>query len=254
MTVPGSIEAAQRAKGFNRGLFQWLRKAPWGNPAFAGMFLSLVLFGFLGGISGVVMGTEQINLMMHNTLYVPGHFHGTVVAGTTLAFMAVTYLLIPLVFQREVRFPRLARWQPYVFAIGVAGISLFMMGAGTLGVPRRHWDITFADALTKYEFPSTAYLMLGLNGLSAICAALGGLMFIIIAVSSVFFGKPVAAVAAGAPQKAAARPPIAPVGTYGSAGTLHVPGTVVLVGVFFVAFVLYYFVNWKYLAEIWPLR
>ena len=254
MTVPGSIEAAQRAKGFNRGLFQWLRKAPWGNPAFAGMFLSLVMFGFLGGISGVVMGTEQINLIMHNTLYVPGHFHGTVVAGTTLAFMAVTYLLIPLIFQREVRFPRLARWQPYIFAIGVAGISLFMMGAGTLGVPRRHWDITFADALTKFEFPSTAYLMLGLNGLSAICAALGGVMFIVIAVSSVFFGKPVATVAAGAPQKAAARPPIAPVGTYGSAGTLHVPGTLVLVGVFFVAFVLYYFVNWKYLAEIWPLR
>ena len=53
------------------------------------MFLSLVMFGFLGGISGVVLGTEQINLIMHNTLYVPGHFHGTVVAGTTLAFMAI---------------------------------------------------------------------------------------------------------------------------------------------------------------------
>jgi len=25
------------------------------------------------------------------------------------------------------------------------------------------------------------------------------------------------------------------------------------VGVFFIAFVLYYFVNWKYLSEIWPL-
>jgi hypothetical protein len=24
--------------------------------------------------------------------------------------------------------------------------------------------------------------------------------------------------------------------------------------VFFMAFVLYYFVNWKYLAEVWPLR
>jgi len=31
-------------------------------------------------------------------------------------------------------------------------------------------------------------------------------------------------------------------------------GTVVLVGVFFVSFVLYYFVNWKYLAELWPLK
>jgi cytochrome c oxidase subunit 1 len=254
MTVPGSIEAAQRAKGFDRGLFQWLRKAPWGNPAFAGMFLSLVMFGFLGGISGVVMGTEQINMIMHNTLYVPGHFHGTVVAGTTLAFMAVTYLLIPLIMQREIRFPRLARWQPYIFAIGVTGISLFMMGAGTLGVPRRHWDITFADALTKYEFPSSAFLLLGLNGIAAICAALGGALYVFIAVSSVFFGKPIADVPATAAPRAAQPVPLSPVGTYGSAGTLRIPGTVVLVGVFFVAFVLYYFVNWKYLAEIWPLR
>jgi len=34
-----------------------------------------IMFGFIGGISGVVLGTEQLNLLMHNTLYVPGHFH-----------------------------------------------------------------------------------------------------------------------------------------------------------------------------------
>jgi cytochrome c oxidase subunit 1 len=43
------------------------------------------------------------------------------------------------------------------------------------------------------------------------------------------------------------------VGKYGSAGTLHLPGTYVLITVFFVAFVLYYFVNWKYLSELWPM-
>jgi cytochrome c oxidase subunit 1 len=200
------------------------------------------------------MGTEQINLMMHNTLYVPGHFHGTVVAGTTLAFMAVTYLLIPLIFQREVSFPRLARWQPYVFAIGVSGISLFMMGAGTLGVARRHWDITFADAALPFHYPTAAFLMLTLNGIFALLAALGGLMYVVVVVSSVFFGKKTAA--APATRPAANAPASGPgvVGAYGSAGTLRIPGTVILVGVFFVAFVLYYFVNWKYLGEIWPLR
>ena len=40
---------------------------------------------------------------------------------------------------------------------------------------------------------------------------------------------------------------------YGSAGTWHLPGTYILVTVFFLSFVLYYFVNWKYLSEIWPL-
>ena len=33
-------------------------------PAFSGVFISLVGFGFLGGISGVMMGTEQLNLLI----------------------------------------------------------------------------------------------------------------------------------------------------------------------------------------------
>jgi cytochrome c oxidase subunit 1 len=254
LTVPGAIEAAQRAKGFNKGLFEWLRKAPWGNPAFAGMFLSLVMFGFLGGISGVVMGTEQINLIMHNTLYVPGHFHATVVAGTTLAFMAITYLLLPLIFRREVMFKKVAQIQPYLFGLGVAGISLFMMGAGTLGVPRRHWDITFADALVQFQFSPAAFLMLALNGLSAIVAATGGGMYIFVVVSTVLFGRKIGdheAVQLGPVSGAASA---AAVANYGNEGTLKIPGTIVLVGVFFVSFVLYYFVNWKYLAEVWPLK
>ena len=251
MTVPGSIEAAQRARGYTKGMFEWLRRAPWGNPAFAGMFMSLVFFGFLGGISGVVMGTEQINLIMHNTLYVPGHFHGTVVAGTTLAFMAVTYLLVPLIFRRELMMKKLAKWQPYVFGIGVAGISVFMMGAGTLGVSRRHWDITFAGAALPFDYPDVAFLMMALNGLFAVLASLGGIMFVVIVVSSVFFGKKLA------PDEKPTYPEVPPqaaaVSQYGSAETLKIPGTAMLVAIFFIAFVLYYFVNWKYLSEVWPL-
>jgi cytochrome c oxidase subunit 1 len=85
LTIPGAIEVAQRQKGYTRGLFEWLRKAPWGNPVFSGVAISLVGFGFLGGISGVMMGTEQLNMLIHNTIYVPGHFHATVVVGTTLS-------------------------------------------------------------------------------------------------------------------------------------------------------------------------
>ena len=248
MSVPGAIEAAQRKKGFTNGLFEWLRKAPWGNPAFSGMFLSLIFFGFLGGISGVVLGTEQINLIMHNTLYVPGHFHATVVAGTTLAFMAMSYPIVNLIFQRELVFKKLAQWQPYLFGIGAAGISLFMMGAGTLGVSRRHWDITFADSALSFDYPAAAFLMMGLNGLFALLAALGGLIFVVVVVGSILFGRRIE----GSSDQAT-EPPKPVVAEYGSAGTISIPGTAVLVAVFFTAFVLYYFVNWKYLSEVWPL-
>jgi len=252
MTVPAAIEIAQRKRGFNKGLFEWLRKAPWGNPAFAGMFLSLVMFGFIGGISGVVMGIEQINLLMHNTIYVPGHFHGTVVAGTTLAFMAMTYLLVTLIFRKQIMFKKLAQWQPYLFGLGAGGISLFMMGAGTLGIPRRHWDITFSDAPLHVDLPAAGFLMMGLNGMSALVATAGGILFILIVVGSVFFGKPIEE---GKMWPELAKPieAKAAVAEYGSSESKKMPGTVVLVAAFFLAFVLYYYINWKYLAELWPL-
>jgi cytochrome c oxidase subunit I len=252
LTVPGAIEAAQRRNGYTKGAFEWLRKAPWGNPAFAGMFLSLVMFGFIGGISGVVLGTEQLNVLMHNTLYVPGHFHGTVVAGTTLAFMAATYLVLPLIFQREIVWPKLAKIQPYLFGIGVAGISLFMMGAGTLGVSRRHWDISFSDAELSFAHSAGAYLMMGLNGVFAIIAALGGAIFVIVVVCTVLFGKRIT----GGHKLTF---PLhtgggAAVSHYGSYTTAKLPGTAILVAIFFVCFVLYYFINWKYLSELWLFR
>jgi len=261
LTVPGSIEVAQRQKGFNKGLFEWLRKAPWGNPVFSGMFISLVGFGFLGGISGVVLGTEQLNLIMHNTFYVPGHFHATVVVGTTLAFMALTYFLIPVLFKRELAFPKLAQWQPYLFGIGMSVFSLFMMGAGTLGVPRRHWDMTMAGNLFQHEFPGTAYLMVGLMAISGVVAVVGGGIYILVTVWSVFLGKKIEVPGY---QRIAAREGVAPApqpvaealtghGGGIGAGGLVAPGTFVLAMVLLVSFVLYYFVNWKYLSTVWPL-
>lgn len=251
LTVPGAIEAAQRKRGFNKGLFEWLRKAPWGNPTFAGMFLSLIIFGFLGGISGVVMGTEQINLIIHNTIYVPGHFHATVVGGTTLAFMALTYWLVPVLFRREVVLPGLAKFQPYLFGLGTAGLSLFLMGAGTLGVPRRHWDISFTNALFNYQFPETAYLLLGLAGMSAILAALGGGLFVLQIVASVLFGKRKDPAVKGSTPLIAG--PVPESGQAIGIGSITVPGTLVLALVFLTSFILYYFVNWKYLSQVWGL-
>jgi cytochrome c oxidase subunit 1 len=203
-----------------------------------------------------VLGTEQLNIMMHNTLYVPGHFHGTVVAGTTLAFMAATYLIVPLIFQREIVWPRAARIQPYLFGLGAAGISLFMMGAGTLGVSRRHWDMTFTDAVIPYDYPPIASLLMGLNGLSALVAAVGGALFVVIVVASILFGKKVDASNIAEALGPIPKPQVVrdAVGKHGDAGTWHLPGTYALVAVFFGAFVLYYFINWKYLSELWPMQ
>ena len=253
LSIPGAMEVAQRAKGYNKGLFEWLRKAPWGNPVFSGVFISLVGFGFLGGITGVMMGTEQLNLLIHNTIYVPGHFHATVVVGTTLTFMSLTYFLIPVLFRREMINPGLARIQPYLFGFSMYFFCLVMMGAGTLGVSRRHWDMAFSGAALAYEWPGAAYLMMGLVGIGGMVAIVGGAIYVYITVGSLLWGKKLDSGVVSAkftPVMRAA--PTAAAQTYGSAGFVA-PGTFVLAVFFLVTFVVYYFINWKYLGQLWGL-
>ncbi|MBU6466893.1 MAG: cbb3-type cytochrome c oxidase subunit I, partial [Burkholderiales bacterium] len=202
---------------------------------------------------GVMMGTEQLNLLIHNTIYVPGHFHATVVIGTTLSFMALTYFLIPVLFKRETIAPGLAKIQPYLFGFSMYFFCLVMMGAGTLGVSRRHWDMAFSGAALAYEWPGAAYLMMGLVGIGGIAAITGGALFIYITVGSLLWGKKLDQGVVS--PRFTPIPPTAPTAaaqTYGSAG-FTAPGTFVLAMVFLVAFVLYYFINWKYLAQLWGL-
>ena len=253
LTIPGAMEVAQRQKGYTKGLFEWLRKAPWSNPTFSGVFISLIGFGFLGGISGVMMGTEQLNMLIHNTIYVPGHFHATVVIGTTLTFMALTYYLIPVLFRREMILPKLAMWQPYLFGFSMYFFVLVMMGAGTLGVSRRHWDMAFSGNALAYEWPGAAYLMMALVGIGGVAAIAGGAIYILITVGSLLVGKPL--------DRGATSPNFTPiprtapsvaVQTTGSMG-FAAPGTFMLAMVFLLAFILYYFINWKYLSTLWGL-
>jgi cytochrome c oxidase subunit 1 len=253
-TVPASVEAAMRRKGHDRGLFDWLVKAPWGNPAFTGFFLSLVIFGFGGGITGVVLGTQQINIMAHNTLRIPGHFHVTVAGGTTLAFMALTWYVVPLLFQRDFYAKSLCRLQPWLFGIGITIVAIGMSFAGSYGVPRRHWDVEFAGAQFAVGYDSGAHVMLGLLGVGAVVATVGLFLYVGLVVAAVFFGRSLA----GQPMPAwhterRVAQAIRDEARRGE-GSHRTPGTVVLVGVFLASFAVYYFANWKWLSDVWHVR
>lgn len=263
-TVPAGIEAGMRLRGYTQGFFGWLRRAPWMDPGFSSLWLSLVVFGFVGGITGVTFGTEQINIIAHNTLRIPGHFHATVVSGTTLAFMGITYYLIPLIFRKKVAFYGMARWQPYVFAIGMLIFSLSMTFAGTFGIPRRHWDITFAGAPFDVAYSPAVDVLLAIMAIGGLLGAVGGGMYILITVWSVFFGKPLgddvseAALAGSVPPGVYTRP-FAELPTGDEELEEHgsilgqMPGTMILVFVFLAAFMLYYFANWKLLSFVWEI-
>jgi cytochrome c oxidase subunit I len=260
-TVPAGVEVGQRLRGVTQGMFGWVKNAPWGDPGFSSLVLSVTVFGFVGGITGVTIGTEQINIVAHNTLRVPGHFHATVVSGTTMAFMGLTYYLIPLIFQKKVAFWRMAQWQPYLFAGGMLVFSIFMSFTGGFGVPRRTWDISFAGAQFELAFHPAVDGLMAIMALGGIVAAIGGGMYILITVWSVFFGEKFTEAdrvpgTKGIPQ-GITNPPRAvtvadernlPTGRLG-----HAPGTMILVAVFLTAFAVYYFANWKLLSFVWKI-
>jgi len=131
----GGAEAVMRASG-HTGLFGWLLKLPWRNPGFSGLILSMILFG-LGGIIAQPQTTLQPNLMFHNTMWVPGHFHWTVVGGTTLAFMALSYYVVPLLTLRKLFSVNAARIQVYLAFVGILILGASMTWLGWLGAPRR---------------------------------------------------------------------------------------------------------------------
>jgi cytochrome c oxidase subunit 1 len=217
----------------------------------------VIIFGFLGGITGVTFGTEQINIIAHNTLRVPGHFHATVVGGTALAFMGITYYVIPLIFRKQVAFWPLAKIQPYLFAIGMTVFSIAMTFAGTFGVPRRHWDITFSQAPFDVQYNPAVALVIGIMAIGGLLAAAGGAIYLIVTVWSVFFGKSIAALSGaeiralrtGVPAGIMRPPAPLPAGETEQRGLSR--GTLVLVSVFLIAFIAYYFVNWKLLSVVW---
>jgi cytochrome c oxidase subunit 1 len=245
MTVPASVEVAQRKKGLTKGLFEWLAKAPWGNPGFAALALSLTLFGFIGGITGVTFGAEQVNIISHNTLRITGHFHATVVAGTTLAFMGLTYYVVPLIFRRHLISTRLATAQIYLFAIGMTIFIGGMTTAGSYAIPRRHWDVHFANATFQPPIEAAAFAFLGIMGVGGLFALTGGALYVLITVGSILFGRRVPDV-----------PGAIPLAALPQDRGQHVPirGTMVLVFIFLAAFVIYYFLNWKWLAAIWIVK
>lgn len=134
-TLIASLERAGRAKG-GTGLFGWIRKLPWSDPSVAGQILAGVIF-FFGGIGGIINASATLNLVIHNTAWVPGHFHLTVATASTLTFMAICFWLIPYLTRKPLRFKKLALWNVWTWFVGMLFFGLGMHWLGLLGAPRR---------------------------------------------------------------------------------------------------------------------
>ncbi|WP_336003347.1 b(o/a)3-type cytochrome-c oxidase subunit 1 [Halorientalis halophila] len=134
-TVVASIEHGARQRG-GTGYFGWLKALPWRDPAFTGMALAGLMFA-AGGFSGMVNAGMNINYLVHNTIWVPGHFHLTVGTAVALTFMAGSYWLVPRITGRELYSRPIGLFQVVLWFIGMVFMSAAMHRGGLAGIPRR---------------------------------------------------------------------------------------------------------------------
>ena len=168
-TVVASVEHGARQRG-GTGYFGWLRALPWRDPAFTGMALAGLMFA-AGGFSGMINAGMNINYLIHNTLWVPGHFHLTVGTAVTLTFMAGTYWLWPQITNRRLYSRPIALAQVVMWFGGMALMSNAMHVAGLFGVPRR----TAEPQYEAFDFPA----LFGTIGELRMQIAIGGTLLFI---------------------------------------------------------------------------
>jgi cytochrome c oxidase subunit 1 len=133
--VVASLESGARARG-GRGWVAWFGKLPWGDPSLAAQVLAMLLFTF-GGIGGLINASFNLNLVVHNTAWIPGHLHLTVGTAVTLTFMGITYWLVPLLRGRALWSRGLALAQVWTWFVGMVIFSNALHRLGVMGMPRR---------------------------------------------------------------------------------------------------------------------
>jgi len=137
-TIAASLEYSARLRG-SKGYFGWLWNQPYFDKEkwfFPYLILGLIIFIF-GGIGGIINASYQMNTMVHNTAWVPGHFHLTVAGPVLLAFLGGSLYLIGQFMNKEIRMKGWAMISPYVYTIGLFIMSWGLKVGGLKGMPRR---------------------------------------------------------------------------------------------------------------------
>ena len=135
------------------------------SPARSALLASLLLFGTGGVLAFMIRGVNVV---------VPAHYHGSIV-GVTLAFMGLTYVLLPsLGYAVPAQgWARWVRWQPWVYGGGQLMHVLGLAWSGGYGVQRK---VAGAEQVLRTTGEQIGMGMMGLGGLIAV---LGGIMFVV---------------------------------------------------------------------------
>lgn len=143
------FERTARAKG-GTGLVGWYKKMPWGDVRFLAPFIAMVAF-IPAGAGGIVQSTNQLDQVVHNTMWVVGHFHLTLGMSVIMTFFGISYWLVPYLSKRVLTpaMNKLGVIQTVIWTIGMVIMSISMHIVGLFGSPRRTSFTTYGDFAEK---------------------------------------------------------------------------------------------------------
>ncbi len=173
-----SFEMAARRAG-RRGFIETVRWLPWTNPTFSGVALGMLLF-ILGGFGGIVNASYSMDILVHNTMWIVGHFHVTVGGPAALSYIGAAYALVPALTGRKLFAPKLALAQTWMWFVGMLAMSIAMHIAGLLGSPRRTSDVTYFGAAGAQTW-HPEMVIAGIGGALLFTSIL---MFVIVAIGT----------------------------------------------------------------------
>ena len=137
-TLAASLEYAGKKRG-SKGLLGFFGKLPYLDPnkyLFAYLIGGLILFIF-GGLTGIVNASGQLNAVVHNTAWLPGHFHMTVAGPVFLSIIGMSLYLYSGISGKKIFLPRVNVIIPYLWVIGILIFSTGLSWGGLIGEPRR---------------------------------------------------------------------------------------------------------------------
>jgi len=101
--------------------------------------LSAIVTFLIGGLTGVPLGIVPVDLYLHDTYFVVGHFHATLFGGFLLPLMAAIYFWFPKVSGRMLS-EKMGKMQWLLMTVGTTLLILPMLGLGIEGMRRRVFD------------------------------------------------------------------------------------------------------------------
>ncbi|HTR16362.1 MAG TPA: cbb3-type cytochrome c oxidase subunit I [Acetobacteraceae bacterium] len=142
-SVTASLEIAGRARG-GRGLFGWIGALPWGEPMVLAVGLSLLMLGG-GGFGGFINMSYAMNSTIHNTAWVPAHFHLIFGGAVVIMYFAIAYEMWPRITGRPLMSKKLACQQLWLWFWGMLLTTIPWHIAGLMGQPRRVAVFDYSD-------------------------------------------------------------------------------------------------------------